>query len=65
LAGGRTVETTGRSTSAFGFLTAIRAFLLFLLLTIFFFFDETAREDFSDFFLTLAGGLDLNRVGDS
>ena len=65
LAGGRTVETKGMAASAFGLLTADGVFFLFLDLTVFFFFNAVVREDFFDFFLTLAGELDLGGVGGS
>jgi hypothetical protein len=65
VAGGRTVETKERAASPFGWLTADREFFIFLVLTVFFFFDAAGREDFVAFFLTVAGGLDLGGVGDS
>ena len=65
LAGGRTVETKGMTSSTFDLLTAVWVFFLFLVLTDFFFFDAVGREDFIDFFLTLAGELDLGGVGGS
>jgi alanine racemase len=65
LAGGRTAETKGRGTSAFGRLTVGRAFFLFVGLEVFFFLEAVDREGFDDFFLTLAGGLDLAGFGES
>ena len=65
VAGGRTVETKGMAASSFRLFTTDRVFFLSLALTVFFLFDEVGREDFIDFFLTLAGGLDLGGVGDS